>query len=331
MNKAILPLLFCPTLTLAWDIYSYHIENDGLIGSTGEIQLITDQAEGGSSKVYDPQGNCIGSCGGAQGDSAMDFSPLLNPGLNMQFEVQNFIPSSASNWGYAYAGVLFVPIVNSDTLLRQAPLLQKAMPMGITANSTLTWSFAYSKDKTLSIELVAPPKADGSPGYEDSTHGVPRTAARGTGSCQVLTKSVGQIKYSWGSGSPDYSKAVGIAFKRIVAAGSLGAEFPSNEAASKTWFSFGMLSTEGQVLFENDLENNYCQISTELSPIEPQPTMQIHQGLWTWPTGTKAQISNLQGQKYWQSQGEESYNLQELHSGLWILQSGTKSQLFLKN
>lgn len=246
-----LALLFTSTLCQAWNVTASDIDNWGLINTTGISGPDADYgyaSAGGSSQVLDKDGQCIGFCGTAKPNDPTDdvwkLDDILNGDrLSMKFQVTDYTESSKSGWGWAYAGYTIGPILDEAKTDVNLGILGRTKPMELTGNSTLYYVLKYTSGKRLWIELLAPPKADGTPGYEDATHGVPRFEITGTGADQTGSKNVSAIKYSWGSGTPDYSKAVAIGFKRYVAAGSQGASFPTTEPTT-TDFDFMFVSNE---------------------------------------------------------------------------------------
>lgn len=236
----------------AWTVNAADIDNWGLIGTTGISGPDADYGyagAGGTAQVLDKDGQCVGFCGTAQPNDATDdvwkLDGILNSDrLSMKFQCTSFTNSSKAGWGWTNAGYIIGPILDEAKTDVNLGVLGRTKPMGLTASSTLYYNLKYSAGKKLSVQLFAPPKADGTPGYEDATHGVPRFEITGTGADAAGSKTVSAIKYSWGSGTPAYDQAVGIGFLRIVAAGTQGAAFPTTEPAT-TDFDFMCVSNEG--------------------------------------------------------------------------------------
>lgn len=192
------------TSALAWEIQAKDIDDWGLVGITGISGPESDyfsKTAGGTSQVLDQNDNCVGACGTAIPNDVSDdiwkLTGLLNNDrISMKFKVTNYMTSTASGWGWAYAGYIMGPILDETKTDPNLGVFGRSKPMGLTTNDSLYYKIKYTAGKKITLQLFAATKSDGSLGYDSSAHGSPSLDIIGNGAEQTGTIAVSKIIFS---------------------------------------------------------------------------------------------------------------------------------------
>ncbi len=205
-------------------ILASQINNNGMAGNGG-IVADADYASGGSSKVEDMSGKCLGPCSG--GSVWTVGSAIQNNVLQSRLRVTNWVTSSASGWGWASAGWWILP--NLDTSSVKIPTFGTASPIGLQSAAVLTLSMSYTAGQKLTVQLKGQDINE-----NDINQAPPRYVYTGKGTIETVAIPLSMIKRaSWSNPKTyDPAKVTAVGLLRIVGAGSQGAAFPATEPAT---------------------------------------------------------------------------------------------------